>query len=154
MNTPEFSYEPIGLPIRGPIWPAPEAARSQLIVAVGAWCVPGETPGDAEGRAKLSIKIDEFVELSDGTRLSIRWDRGVTISYPEGDSLSETEARHNIEMGLLPDEGEVEDDGEKRSWHEYSDLLMTIGLTASTDELKVLPLHTELSPELLELLAD
>lgn len=154
MNTPEFSYEPIDLPIRGPVWTAPESVSQQPIVAVGAWCTPGETPGAAEDRAKLSIKIDEFIELADGTRLSIRWDRGVTISYPEGDSLSKTEAHQNIEIGLLPDEGEVEDEGEKRSWHEYSHLLATIGLTASPDDLKALPLQTELSPDLGELLED
>lgn len=109
---------------------------------------------DAENRAKLSIKVDEFVELADGTRLSIRWDRGVTISCPEGDSLSEAEARQNIEMGLLPDEGEVEDDGKKRSWHEYSHLLAAMGLITSPDELKSLPLRTELSSDLRELLED
>lgn len=56
--------------------------------------------------------------------------------------------------GEASDDGEVEDDGEERSWHEYSRLLAAMGLTASPGALKALPLLTEFSPALHELLSN
>ena len=152
MTNPDFSYPPIDLPIREAIWAAPSPVPQQPIAAVGAWCFPGEASDDGEDRSMLTINADEFVELADGSRLSLRWDRGVTISWHNEDSLTESEARHNIKTALLPDEGEVEDDGEERSWHEYSRLLAAMGLTASPGALKALPLLTKFSPALHELL--
>lgn len=66
MTNPEFSYQPIDLPIREAVLPAPSPVLQQPIVAVGAWCFPGEASDDGEDRSMLTIEADEFVELAKG----------------------------------------------------------------------------------------
>lgn len=80
--------------------------------------------------------------------MSIRWDRGCAIGLNRFGKLSEQELLEHLEGALLPDEGEVEDLGERRSWHEYALLLAEQGNNATAQELKNLPCLTELSSDL------
>ncbi|MDO5635213.1 MAG: hypothetical protein Q4G34_10145, partial [Micrococcus sp.] len=69
----------------------------------------------------LSVEIDEFVEFGDGERLSLRWDRGLTIL--PASSLTLSELHEHVDCALLPDESEGEDASAARSWAEYTRLL-------------------------------
>lgn len=149
MSPDEFHYTTVGdLEAPRPRWPGPLTAANLQVVAVGAWCCLQPMYSPDPGRNCLSIRTDEFAELSDGSRVSIRWDRGVTASWNSDDQMSEREALIHLDGGLLPDEGEVDDDGEARSWHEYARLLQAMGIKTTAGELKSLPYVTEFSPEL------
>lgn len=134
-----------------PRWPATALEPGVRAIAVGAWCTIHSSPQPLPGHCNLSVKFDEFAELSDGSRVSMRWDRGVTASWDSGDgdvSLSEAEVLAHIEGGLLPDEGEYADVRHSRSWHTYARSLAEVGTAVSADELKALPYLIEFSPEL------
>lgn len=152
MNKDELLYTTVGTPqTRAARWPAQSVNLSARVVAVGAWCSNRSAHEPRPERNYLSIQIDEFAELSDGTRVSIRWDRGVTVSWDSenaNEHLSGQEVFIHLEGGLLPDEGEAADEGQTRSWHEYARLLTEMGVAATADELKSLPYFTEFSPEL------
>lgn len=134
-----------------PRWPATSFEPGVKAVAIGAWCTIRLSPRPRPGHCNLSVKIDEFADLSDGSRVSLRWDRGVTASWDSSDgdvSLSEADVLMHVEGGLLPDEGEYADVRHSRSWHTYARLLAEMGVAMSADELKALPYLTEFSPEL------
>lgn len=152
MNKDELRYTTVGKPqTRAARWPAQSVDPRARVVAVGAWCSTRSPHKPLPEREYLSIQIDEFAELSDGTRVSLRWDRGVTVSWDNesaNEPVSEQEVLMHLEGGLLPDEGEVADEGQARSWHDYARLLTEMGIAATADELKSLPYFTEFSPEL------
>lgn len=156
MNFDDVTYMPFGYDERHPKWPAGPIDSAAVITAVGAWCDTGSNHQTRTGRRYFPVEIDEFVEMSDGTRISIRWDRGITVAWDaEGDNdvgLSEQELLSHLEGGLLPDEGETEDVGALRSWHEYSLLLRALGVSVNAEQLRQLPYLTEYSPELSRLL--
>lgn len=152
MNKDEPRYTTVCKPqTRAAQWPVQSVDPSARVVAVGAWCSKRSTGEPRPEHNYLSIQIDEFAELSDGTRVSLRWDRGVTVSWDNesaNEPVSEQEVLMHLEGGLLPDEGEVADEGQARSWHDYARLLTEMGIEATVDELKSLPYFTEFSPEL------
>ena len=148
MEENKISYGPYGLTSRYAKWPQESVDSDLFVTAVGAWCTLGETCAPSYAGDKIAVKIDEFAEFSNDTRVSLRWDRGVGISWDGEDDLSEPELLEHIAMGLLPDEGETEDAGELRSWHEYAWTLQTLGVQITPDELKTLPKLTEMSESL------
>ena len=118
------------------------------VIAIGSRCTPKGAGSSTGSPDQVGVEVDEFAEFDDGTRVSIRWDRGCAISLNGAGQLSEQELLEHLEGALLPDEGEVEDLGERRSWHEYALLLAEQGNNATAQELKNLPCLTELSSDL------
>lgn len=152
MNEDELRYTTVGNPqTRAARWPAQSVDPSLRVVAIGAWCSKRCAHEPLPERDYLSIQIDEFVELSDGTRVSIRWDRGVTVSWDSENAdehVSKQEVLMHMDGGLLPDEGDAADEGQTRSWFEYARLLTEMGIATTREELKSLPYVTEFSPAL------
>lgn len=152
----DMTYMPFGYDERHPKWPAGPIDSAAVITAVGAWCDTGSNYQTRPGRRYFPVEIDEFVEMSDGTRISIRLDRGITVSWEaedgNADGLSAPELLSHLEGGLLPDEGEIDDGGELRSWHEYSLRLHALGISVTAEQLRQLPYLTEFSSDLSGLL--
>jgi len=115
-------------------------------------CLLGGTRRDGPW-CSLSIAIEEYLILDDGSRIVIRDDRGVSIGWHGDDGPTEAEALESMQGALLPDEGELLDVGESRSWHELSSLLSEQGVVVAPETLKSLPCVTEFSPELRAALA-
>ena len=104
----------------------------------------------------FAFSLQEFACLDDDTRVAFRSDRGCGFSHrPEGDplQLAESELLHHVSMALLPDEGIEEDAGERLPFHEYSELLGQIGISASAGSLKSCPFIVDLAPEVRQLIA-
>lgn len=144
-------FEPIEETTSEGLWPATRPLTGATVVGVGARCYLREDPASVSGMSYLSIGVDEFVDLSTGRRLSMRWDRGATLSWDKTVSSTPPSAETLTKLAdgaLLPDEGEVEDAGESRSWHEYADLLQVHGLIVAPDFLKGLPYVLEFSADL------
>lgn len=152
----DVTYMPIDVEEQLPKWPAGPIDSAAVITAVGAWCDTGFNGQTKPGRCYFPVRIDEFVEMSNGVRISIRWDRGITVSWEaedgNTDGLSAPELLSHLEGGLLPDEGELEDGGELRSWHEYSLRLHALGIPVAAEQLRQLPYLTEFSSDLSGLL--
>ena len=107
------------------------------VIGLGASCSIDHT---SEG--SLSFSLQEFACLDDSSQVAFRSDRGFGMSFrPKGRpwQLAESELRHHVSMALLPDEGIVEDAGERLPWHEYCELLERIGISASIEILKSSP---------------
>lgn len=147
MDMEKIIYGPSGNEPRSATW-VKKSGNPGAVVAVGARCALRAAERRARSSGKLAVEVEEFVELDDGSRMSIRWDRGFTVSLNGSGRLSELELLEHLEGALLPDEGEAEDQGERRSWHEYALLLAAQGISATARELKGLPYRTELSAEL------
>ena len=143
----EMAYGPAGVAPRTATW-VKRNGSTGVLVAVGARCTPKGAGSSTGSPDQVGVDIDEFVEFDDGSRVSIRWDRGCAISLNGAGQLSEQELLEHLEGALLPDEGEVEDLGERRSWHEHALLLAEQGINATAQELKNLPYLTELSSDL------
>lgn len=109
MSEDLLSYTTVGNPQpRTARWPVQSVVPGARVVAVGAWWTKRCAHEPRPERDYLSIQIDEFAELSDGTRISIRWNRGVTVSWDSekaNEDVSEQEVLMHLEGGLLPDEG-------------------------------------------------
>lgn len=152
MTFEHMAFMPFDVEKQLPKWPAAKIELAPVVTAVGAWCDTGFSDGAKTGRTCFPVRIDEFVEMSNGVRISVRWDRGVTVSwFPEGDKddgLSEADLLTHLEGGLLPDEGETEDVGELRSWHEYALRLHALGVLVTAEQLRALPYLTEFSSDL------
>lgn len=136
-------YESLGEPAPAPFWPGEPSADDGAVTAVGCRWYARDHDGGREDRGYVSIGVDEFVEFASGRRLSMRWDRGATLSSsvpaPGLDTMSPSQLDSLLDGALLPDEGETEDQGERRSWHEYSLLLEGRGVRISAAALKALP---------------
>jgi len=124
------------------------------VTALGVVCslVPLSTaePHLNPSAGSLRFSLDEFVVLDDSTRVVFRSDRGFGISNgPDSGHppLTESEFDVHLSIALLPDEGIVEDAGERLAWHEYSELLEHFGISASPESLKACPLIVDLAPE-------
>ena len=156
MSFEDTAFMPIGDDEQLPKWPSDTGGSSSVVTAVGAWCDVERNGEMQAGRRYFPVRIDEFDEMSNGVRISIRWDRGVTVSWGRDDGgdegLPEEELLGHLACGLLPDEGETEDAGELRSWHEYALLLRARGIAATAKFLRDLPYLTELSSGLSSLL--
>ena len=120
------------------------------VIGLGVSCSLDHTSEDS-----LSFSLQEFACLGDSSQVAFRSDRGFGMSSrPKGRQwqLAESELRHHVSMALLPDEGIVEDAGERLPWHEYCELLERIGISASIEILKSSPYILLFSPEVRRLL--
>lgn len=135
------SQELLGVHMLG--WPAQHIDPEAEDTAVGAWCSIGQQSQMRPGRKYCPVRMDEFVEISNGVRVSVRWDRGVTVSWDaengEADGLSERELLDRLEGALLPGEGEAEDVGALRSGHEYASMFQALGVPVAVEQLRQLP---------------
>lgn len=77
------------------------------VIAIGSRCTPKGAGSSTGSPDQVGVNIDEFVEFDDGTRVSIRWDRGCAISLNGFGKLSEQELLEHLEGALLPNEGEL-----------------------------------------------
>lgn len=145
-NEEDYEYSPYPMTERVARWSKGNIDSSAGVVSVG---VHSELNPDGNDRGdQLAVLLDEFVELSTGERVSIRWDRGFTVSHSMEPRLSKRHLLEHIDMSLLPDEADVEDRGESRPWCEYSRRLGELGLHVDADVLRVLPYSTEIESAL------
>lgn len=102
----EMAYGPAGVAPRTATW-VKQNGSTGVLVAVGVRCTPRNGGRSAGSQDQLGVEVDEFAEFDDGTRVSIRWDRGCAISLNGAGQLSEQELLEHREGALLPDEGEL-----------------------------------------------
>lgn len=106
---------------------------------------------DLVTRGSLSCSLEEFARLSNGVTVTLRNDRGVGVSLDPRDAtgkLTKRELLQNMDLALLPDEGNSYDAGERLPWHEFADLLSERGIKSTPHLLRTLPYERELSPAL------
>ena len=142
-----MAYGPAGVAPRTATW-VKQSGSTGVLVAVGVRCTPRNGGRSAGSQDQLGVEVDEFAEFDDGTRVSIRWDRGCAISLNGAGQLSEQELLEASRGRFVARRGRIEDLGERRSWHEYALLLAEQGINATAQELKNLPYLTELSSDL------
>ena len=101
---------------------------------------------------KLSFRVQEFAELSDGRRITLHDERGYSTSGPEDPWRFQTPESIEVDVrtAVLPDD----DDGEEHPWAWLVELLHAHGVDASTEQLKQVPYRVELSPRLQAKLQD
>lgn len=153
MTFEDVAFMTLGKDEQRPKWPAEPIDPTATVAAVGALRDTGHVRQSGSERSYFRVRIDDFVEMSNVVRFSIPWDRGVTVPWGSDDGwLSEPELLAHLEGGLLPDEGEGDDAGELRPWHEYALLLHARGIPVTAEQLRELPYLTEFSSELSKLL--
>ncbi|GAA4377521.1 hypothetical protein GCM10023166_29650 [Paeniglutamicibacter cryotolerans] len=111
INFEVTSFAAIGKRMQLPQWLAEHIDPAAVVTSVGAWCSIGPHRQMRPERKYFPVRIDEFVDMSNGERVSVRWDRGVTVSWDaivdEDAGRSEAELLFHPERGLLPDEGKT-----------------------------------------------
>lgn len=147
---PLTTFGPIGTSETPGRWNSTPCGASERPKAVGAWCEALVPDSSRRGRSYLRVAVDEFVEFASGERLTLRTDRGFTVSWEGPDDVSYDEFLHHLDLTLLPDEGEQEPEESRRSWGEYARALAAHGISVSPAELATLPYLTEVSPGLAE----
>lgn len=122
-----------------------------LVAAVGVRCHLGQRRKQGERRS-WHIVIEEFIELSDRSRVTVHTNRGVTIGWAGESGLSATDIYTHVGIALLPDEAESDDEGEPRAWHGLSELIGDLGIRITPAELRRLPHRIDLTPALADIL--
>ncbi|MDR0960045.1 MAG: hypothetical protein LBM23_06810 [Propionibacteriaceae bacterium] len=126
------------------------------VVGIGVIC--DIMPPDPERPFQYHVSFYEFVDLASGKRVIIQNDRGVSMggvwANPDGTSgryrplVTEDTVRQDADGALQPDEGDVEDAGEKRPWHWLSELAARQGISVTPERLKSLDYQYEHTNEL------
>ena len=120
-------------------------ARNGLEVeAIVARCTIERLGG--EDSLGQSIDIREYAELSDGSLLLLKADRGASIGGGNaGEPAGRAELTESALIALLPDEGDHLDEGEKLPWHLLAEQARGKGLIVTADQLRTLPFRLEFS---------
>jgi hypothetical protein len=137
------------------------------VVRLGAWCDVSDLTWRlrTEGRPSRSFSADvhEYAVLADGTRLTLRDDRGWsshlqvlgddagTISRDQWDHITEEHVRQDTLTVVLPDmlaDGTESEPVEDHPYDELAELLADHGVHVSADDLRGLPYDVELGPRL------
>lgn len=100
----------------------------------------------------VSFSVGEFVELSDGTTVTLHNERGFSETASAGfwtEAITAESVRSDVLTTVLPDD----DDGEPHPWDWLAQLAADRGVDTTVEELREVPYEVVFSVRLSELLA-